>query len=84
MSNYVPATTAIRRSRVCNIGNDRLIRRQHHLLDMLVESRQFSTRMNFAVRAAELWEIERELVTRGVFDTEGITQCRNVVMNQSA
>lgn len=67
----VPATTAIKRSRVHNINTERLINRRQYLVEQLTTNvSQFDQRIDFAVRAAELKAIENELVDRGVLSTE--------------
>lgn len=69
MSQPVPASTKIRRSRVSNIDLDRLQRRRTFLIDSVtVGSRDFENRMDWVVRVAELAAIERELVKRGALD----------------
>lgn len=62
----VPATTAIRRSKVGNIDTDRLFRRRSVLaLTVRHFARSFEQRHDWVVRVAELVAIERELVARG-------------------
>lgn len=63
----VPATTAIRRSRVGNVDTDRLMRRRAFLHDLCIVNggRTLATRMDFAMRAAELTAIETALCDRG-------------------
>ncbi len=64
----VPATTPIKRSRVSNIDHDRLFRRRAHLVSLLIlrGGRTLATRMDFAMRAAELQAIESDLIRRGM------------------
>lgn len=67
MSQFVPASTRIRRSRARNVDTDRLLRRQAFLVDLLRNnSRSFVSRHNFALRAAELAAIENALDQRDV------------------
>lgn len=67
-SSQVSSSTAVRRSRVGNVGTDRLLRRQDHLLVLLVVNgaRSLPTRNRMVVRAQELDAVERELRDRGV------------------
>jgi hypothetical protein len=64
----VPASTAIRRSRAHNITTDRLFRRRAFLIDLLILNggRTLATRMDFAMRAAELTAIDNVLLSRGM------------------
>ena len=63
----VPASVAIRRSRVSNIDNDRLVRRLNHLNEMFARPWDFFAHTTAARhRAAERWVIEQELIRRGV------------------
>ena len=66
MSQIVPASTSIRRSRVHNIDTDRLQRRREFLRQQLVveRGRAIERRRQFAERAGELAKIEDELERR--------------------
>ena len=65
MNPPVPASTRIRRSRVGNMDVARLARRYAFLLNLVHnESHTFTTRHNFAVRAAELQAVQNELRLR--------------------
>lgn len=66
-AQHVPASTAIRRSRAHNVDTDRLMRRRAFLHDLCIVNggRTLATRMDFAMRAAELTAIETALVNRG-------------------
>lgn len=67
MSQFVPASTRIRRSRARNIDTDRLLRRQAFLVDLLRNnSRSLERRKDFVERAAELAAIENALDQRDV------------------
>jgi hypothetical protein len=68
MTEPVPATTAIKRSRVGNIDNDRLTRRAEHLGTTVLTppgGRAIESRTEYAARAAELVAVEDELEARG-------------------
>lgn len=70
----IPATTAIRRSRVANIDTDRLIRRRAQLRHDIANSNLvFDTRMDFAWRALEMRAIEDELVRRDALPDARVT-----------
>lgn len=58
------ATTSIRRSRVRNIDDQRLLIRARQLRHDLTGGRSFPTRIKMAERAAELHAIRSELVRR--------------------
>jgi hypothetical protein len=64
----VPATTPIKRNRAGNIDTDRLLRRRHFLIGLLIidGGRSLATRMDFAMRAAEFTAINNVLVSRHV------------------
>jgi hypothetical protein len=63
---FVPATTSIRRSKVGNIDSDRLARRLNVLHDMFARPwDSFAHTTAARHRAAECWEIEKELMRRG-------------------
>jgi hypothetical protein len=65
--NAVPASVAIRRSRVSNIDNDRLIRRLNYIHEMFLRPESpFPNRLSAAYRAAEQHVIEQELIHRNV------------------
>ncbi len=63
----IPDTTAIRRSRARNMDNDRLFRRRAFLVRLVILNGgcTLATRMDFAMRAAELDSIESILISRG-------------------
>jgi hypothetical protein len=63
----IPDTTPIRRSRAMNMDNDRLFRRRAFLVRLVIINggRSLATRMDFAMRAAELNSIENVLIARG-------------------
>lgn len=66
MTDFDPATTKIRRSRVGNIDSDRLHARRDRLgADVHLNPGQFSSRMDWAYKALELTAIETELEGRG-------------------
>lgn len=65
----VPASTAIRASRVANIDTDRLVRRQAFLVGLFDTPHPFDRRRGFAERARELHAIENMLHERGVLFT---------------
>lgn len=65
MSNFVPATTKVRRSKVHHIPTARLLRRAARLRRIVYfESHTFPSRMQWAHRAAELHAIRVELARR--------------------
>lgn len=67
MSQPVPVTTAVKRSRAQNIDTPRLVARRIFLIDMIRNrSREFENRIDFVVRVAELSVIENVLNDRGV------------------
>lgn len=65
MTQFVPASTPVRRSRVGNIDTDRLSRRRGFVIELLADGANFEVRIEFAQRVAELAAIERELMQRG-------------------
>jgi len=72
MSNHVPATTSIKRSRVGNIDTDRLNRRRAHVIELVtVRVAEIDQRIEMVQRAAELSAIEVELVRRGELARDG-------------
>lgn len=68
MSQYVPATTSIRRSRARYMPTDRLFRRRAYLVRLIILNggRTLATRQDYAMRAAELWAIESALIDRNM------------------
>lgn len=77
MTQFVPCTTSIKRASVQNVGNDRLLRRHAHLLDMMFTNTFKGSRHDFAMRAAELWAIECCLIARGFGSRKVFNHIRN-------
>lgn len=66
MTNTIPPSTRIRRSRVGNVDTDRLVARQVHIATMAVAGfAECTTRRPFVDRALELHAIENEMDRRG-------------------
>ena len=66
-NDHVPHTTAIKRNRVGNMPMDRLLRRWSFLLSQVhFHSGSFRSRMDWAMRAAEMTAIQNEIARRGV------------------
>jgi hypothetical protein len=75
--DFDPATTKIKRSKVGNMGNDRLHARRNQLgKDTILHPGQFRGRMEWAYKVAELSSIEGELVGRGELE-RGYTRSAN-------
>ena len=85
-SMIVPITTAIKRNRVGNVDSTRLLRRHSHLLDMIYvrTSEFFPNRLSFAMRAAELDAVEREIVRRGITSQDQLMVMRRHARNRKA
>ena len=66
-NGWIPADVAVKRNRAKNIDNDRLMRRWFWLAGaVFVNSGQFRSRMDWAMRAAEMTAIQQVLADRGV------------------
>ena len=85
-SMIVPITTAIKRNRVGNVDSTRLLRRHSHLLDMIFvrTGEFFPNRLSFAMRAAELDAVEREIVHRGLTSHDQLMVMRKHAGNRKA
>ena len=71
----VSPAVAIKRNKVGNISTRRLLGRRDRLaVDTVLNTRQFATRMNFAMRAAELVSVETELDRRGAMTEVRFTE----------
>ena len=77
MTQFVPATTAVKRSRAHNVDTDRLLRRRTFLHGWVKHGhRQLDvTRADFGARAAELTVIENVLVDRGAIAVHDRLTC---------
>lgn len=66
-NDHVSHLVAVKRNRAKNIDSDRLMRRWAWLVGaVLMNSGQFRSRMDWAMRSAELSAIQQQLVDRGV------------------
>jgi hypothetical protein len=83
-NGFVPANVAVKRNRVGNIDVDRLARRWAFLVGQVhFQSGDFRSRMDWAMRAAEMSAIQRELVRRGV-SADFLDSIRGQVANVAA
>lgn len=72
MSQWVPSSTAIKRSKAKNVDNDRLFRRRTYLIHLIEHrSHTLPNRIDFVMRAMELFFIEDVLQGRGMLNPDG-------------
>jgi hypothetical protein len=70
MSQHVPSSTPIKRSRAHNVDTDRLLRRRGFLVSMADDGfRSLGSRNLMVMRALELHAVENALDSRGVVYT---------------